>query len=63
MACYRDSLQRIGLVDTTEEIRNAYRNFMGNPLVKPLLGMSKGRDDNIKMNCMEISGSGMSQSV
>jgi hypothetical protein len=56
-------IQWIGLVDTTEEIRNAYRNFMGNPLVKPLLGMSKGRDDNIKMDRMEIFGSEMAQSV
>jgi hypothetical protein len=56
-------IQWIGFVDTTEEIRNAYRNFKGNPLLKPLLGMLKRRDDNIKMDCMEIFGSEMAQSV
>jgi hypothetical protein len=34
-------IQWIGLVDTREEIRNEYRNFMGNYVFKPLLGMSK----------------------
>lgn len=50
-------IQWIGFVDTTKEIRNEYRNFMGKPLVKPLLIISKRRGENIKIYLMEIFGS------